>query len=231
MGATNDGGDSEKPTVDAEQLAWDTVNWEEVELANFRGLPWDELIDRLIRHALPIMRSAMSSGKIFTWCRERNAMIRLSRPDPWLPQDQEDLAFRSVSTAVQHFVKAAREGRGWSPAGGATMSSFFLGLCISAFPNEFRTLLREQKKRHHTELSEDTAIPSVPGPEEAVAAADEMNRLLDGIAPEQRRALLAKANGFSHAEIATQMNLTPRAVEGLIYRGRQQLSAFGEADK
>jgi hypothetical protein len=79
MGATNDGGDSEKRTADPEQLAWETRMWEVVRQANFRGRLWDRLLDELIRYAIPRMRSAMGSGKIFTWCRDRNPM-RLFHP-------------------------------------------------------------------------------------------------------------------------------------------------------
>lgn len=56
---------------DHARLAWDAKMWDAVSAVGFDGPIYDRFVDELIRAALPPLRGAVCSDKIFTWCRER----------------------------------------------------------------------------------------------------------------------------------------------------------------
>jgi len=135
--------------ADLVQLAWDQKAWEAVSAAGFSGPLYDRLVDRMIRYALPRIRAVIRCQQIFIWCHERNHKIKLSAPSRWTDADQEDLAVRSVAKAAERFDRTAGTRRGWSPSGGATLATFFTGMCIDEFPNQFRSWCGAQKKLQH----------------------------------------------------------------------------------
>jgi DNA-directed RNA polymerase specialized sigma24 family protein len=214
-------------------LAADAKAWETVAAARFAGPLYDKLVDRTIRHALPIMRRALASGAIFRWCADRNSQIKLWAPHDWCESDQNEVALETVAAAAFRFHAAALAGNGWSGQGGATLSTYFLGLCIDAFPNQFRAWLRaRQQARRQTEVVGDPAaqVASPPGhdPPTAVEVSDELRHRLGRLPLDQREAVLLQAVGYTVREIAVRTNSTVKAVEGRIYRGRQRLKRDSE---
>jgi Sigma-70, region 4 len=209
-------------------LAADAKVWEAVVAAGFTGRLYDKLVDRVIRHALPIMRRALTSGVIFRWCTNRNPRIKLWAPQDWCDVDRNEVALEAVAAAAFRFHTAASAGNGWSPQGGATLSTYFLGLCIDEFPNRFRAWIRaRQRAQRQTEVAAGLAAPvtSLPGPDPqtAVEASDELRHRLGRLPPDQREAVLLQAVGYTVGEIADRTNSTVKAVEGRIYRGRRRL--------
>jgi hypothetical protein len=216
-------------------LAADAKVWEAAAVARFAGPLYDRLIDRAIRHALPIMRRALASGAIFRWCSDRNSQIRLWAPDDWSDCDRNEVALEAVAAAAARFHAAALAGIGWSSQGGATLGTYFLGLCIDEFPNRFRAWIRaRQRARRQTDAAWDPSVqvtsPAGPDPLAAVQARDELHYRLGRLPPDQREAVLLQAAGYTLKEIAERMSSTVKAVEGRIYRGRQRLKLDGSEE-
>ncbi|GIE91570.1 hypothetical protein [Actinoplanes regularis] len=104
------------------------------------------------------------------------------------------------------------------------MSIFFLRICIGESPNQFRALLRDQEGHQSVELTAETVVPSGPGPGEAIVAFDEAKRALDGLAPPQRKALLARGNA---AEVRTQAAMWTFAAHIGLMRFWEVLVGYG----
>jgi RNA polymerase sigma-70 factor (ECF subfamily) len=231
MGRTrkSPGGGQADQGADPVQLAWDRKIWEAVAAANFSGPLYDRLIDQMIRYSLPKMRAVIRSGRIFVLCYQRNGQIKLSAPSRWTGHDHEDLALKAVAEAARRFQRTARTGQGWSPSGGASLATFFMGMCIDEFPNQFHAWLDTRKRlEHETPVSEPIQLAG-PAPDDAELARETLREALRPLTPAQQKAIYLQAQGYSHKEIATMISLTPRAVEGLIHRGRQRLNPPGEA--
>ncbi len=87
------------------------------------------------------------------------------------------------------------------------------------------------RQRHPQESLDQEESPGVPDtgatPLEALEERDLIRRLeelLEALPENQRRALILKRFGdLSYQEIATEMGLSPQAVDGLLKRGRQFL--------
>lgn len=215
--------------VDPIELDWDAKALRAVADDGFTGPLYDKLIDRLIRYALPVMRGLVRSGRIFAECYRRNNHIKIFRPVSWAEQDQEDLALQAVAAAVRRFHYRTTSGRGWRRDGGATLATYFAGMCIDEFPNQFRAWLDKHKKRIERELplefrSVDDRYQNegVFQPEDAVIAREAAEHSLRPLTPMQRRAVVMDGLGFTRKEIAHNMGLSVRAVEGLVRRGRER---------
>jgi DNA-directed RNA polymerase specialized sigma24 family protein len=218
-------------SADPIRLAWDTKAWEAVAADRFSGLRYDRLIDQLIRYALPRMEAVIGSGRIFSLCNGRNAQIRLWSPQDWttLHRDHEEMANSAVAMALKRFHRSAEEGHGWSPTGGATLATYFMGMCIDEFPNQFRAWLSTNRKRALEALVREPIPSSCPALDGAEVAREEMRQLLSLLKPPQRTAIYLQAQGYNQKEIGEWMGRSVRAVEGLIRRGRRQLEDLREA--
>jgi DNA-directed RNA polymerase specialized sigma24 family protein len=206
------------------QLATDAKVWDSVASAGFCGPLYDRLVDRLGRYAMGTVLGAAKSGRLFGQCRQRTG-LDLCRPCTWTPEDQEEVASATVASALRRFDKLARTGSGWSPERGATLATYFYGLCLDAFPNEFRAWLRYIKRGGCVELSETGEIARPRGGDlaDAMAARLDLRRDLSTLPDEQRHALLLQFEGYSAHEIGVRLGRTSRSVEGLIYRARERL--------
>ena len=221
-------GSENRHKADPVLLAADVKAWEVAATAGFSGPVYDHLIDRIIRHALPIMRRGLASGVIFRWCVDRNSQVKLWAPHDWCVGDRKELALDVVAEATLRFHNAALTGIGWLPHGGATLSSYFLGLCIDEFPNQFRLWLRARQRaqREANALEDPAAQINVPGTRDPLAAveiSEEFRRRLGRLPHDQCEAIVLQALGYTLEEIADRTGSTPKAVEGRIYRGRKRL--------
>jgi len=133
-----------------------------------------------------------------------------------------------VAKAAERFDRTAGTRRGWSPSGGATLATFFTGMCIDEFPNQFRSWCGARKKlQREVPVSEPIQLIG-PAPEDALLAREALTEAFQSLTHNQQTALYLQAQCYNHKEIATEMGLTERAVEGLVRRGRHQLNASGE---
>ncbi|GAA2536844.1 RNA polymerase sigma factor [Pseudonocardia hydrocarbonoxydans] len=138
-------------------------------------------------------------------------------------------------TLVAHAIVAFRDraliGRGWDWKGGASLKTYFIGACVYQFPNAFRRWRTEDETwnqlrrldpsddalldQHHHDDTEHLALVRL----EAITA-------FDAIPDDRtRRAMLLQSRGYTYPEIAELLDITVKAVEGLLSRHRKRVTA------
>jgi RNA polymerase sigma-70 factor (ECF subfamily) len=135
--------------------------------------------------------------------------------------DAEDLA-------QEAFLRAYRSLRSFR--GTSTFKTWLYQIAT----NVFRTWL--EKKRHHAGLSAVSLDAPLPGSEDRLDPAgevdpegrhvdrDALDRALAALPEDQRAAVLLRdVEGFEYREIAEQLNVPLGTVESRIFRGRQRL--------
>src|SRR5262249_26029194 len=142
----------------------------------------------------------------------------------WTAEDLEDLVQETVAAAARKFQSNGREGRGWQPHGGASLTSYFITGCLFAFVSTYKRHRRD-RDRDRTVTQADTRSPARPDQESDIAdriagnidAAESLARLIPD--PRLRLVMDLYSQEYSTAEISEVLadDTTPKAVEGMIY--------------
>ncbi|SDP96853.1 DNA-directed RNA polymerase specialized sigma subunit, sigma24 family [Actinopolyspora xinjiangensis] len=179
----------------------------------------------VVDYTLRIMTSWIVTGVVFARVRQMTAARLPWTPELAAPDAAEELAGITVAVALRHLESSTNS---WSPQGGGSFHTYFLGQCLLRFPNEYRRWLREHRagSAPATEaLDEAVDVPDprpLHDPEQVVLSRSDLASALPGTAgARDRRALLLHANGHSHAAIAVELGTSPKAVEMLLYRLRR----------
>ncbi|MEU3771547.1 hypothetical protein AB0E55_41325 [Amycolatopsis keratiniphila] len=199
---------------------------------NFEGQEYDLFRAELASYALPVLRSWIRAKTIFDLCR------RINRPLEATDQVREHLACdiddrvavasETIALALRLFHRYALAGGGWSPEGGASLKTYFVGACIRCFPTAFRRWVTEHD-RHHRQQSET-------GAEARYLAVGQLDDPADNVISEQTvldclarmdsvtRELAARVVFLdeTHEEAGRPHGLSGRAVEGRFYRYRTE---------
>jgi len=138
------------------------------------------------------------------------------------------LALETVAEALTFFRRYVLLGRRWSFDGGASLTTYFVGSCLFAFPNVFRRWQGEQRRwRQATAVEmlncpEGRILANQPGtdPADLVAGRDAVVSELSAMPPETGAAAALVLDGATFAEAADQLSTTERGIEGRLYRYR-----------
>jgi len=129
----------------------------------FAGPGFDRFRDELARYAVSVLSGWMYSGYVFQLAARRGLVLRPSageldelHRDPSLRQE---LAVMVVAVALPDFREHALVGGGWRPDGGASLTTYFLGACLTVFPNEFR---KYRTQRQRWQAQDDSSQKTVP---------------------------------------------------------------------
>ncbi|GAA0939755.1 hypothetical protein [Virgisporangium aurantiacum] len=182
----------------------------------------------LIAYGIPVLQSWMYSGHIFKLTAGRGYPLAPT-PDELeeLSNDlqvREELANMTVALALPRFREALLRG-GWRVDGGASLTSYFMGTCLSVFPNEFRShrAARTRWRRAHR-LEATYLAPAAgcdPGPDVVVPGTLEICDNLAHLDHLTAAVVALRLDGHSHGETAELLDLpSARVVEGILYRWR-----------
>ncbi|MEV0322984.1 RNA polymerase sigma factor [Streptomyces sp. NPDC050658] len=190
---------------------------------------WDRLNDTLARYGYSVLRAWIGDGTVFSRI-DALLHIRLA-PSMDLRDDPDaaaELAGLTVAVAIPAFRDQLEHGSSWDPRRGASLRTYFIGQCLMRFPNEYRRWLREHRAGAcltpaavHTP---DLPDPH-PGPDQAVALHLDALSVLAKAPVRTRTALAHVAVGYSHREVASRLNTTPKSVEMLLRRHRKRTPA------
>lgn len=215
----------------AEPRDGDAALYARLVAVGFTGPDYDTVADALARYAYPILRAWLTGGQIVQECARKGVpgIRRLAAGEVRLgPHDTEDLLQDTLLAGLRRFARAGQAGRGWSPHGGAALTTYFLGGCVFAFGDVYRSW--ERRHQHDgPPLDPDTARSHLPVDTETDPANLAVLRetLEESLPPpgRARTAVLLSAAGYTHAEIARILadGTTERAVEGLIHRHRKAM--------
>lgn len=231
-GDFSDGPAGRPPDQDDHQskLLRDQKLYEALAAQGFNGSGYDKFANTIARHGLRIMTGWIRSGVIFDQVRQRNSALTSLHPHAtWSSEDQNDIAVDTVAGALRRFRRHALiEGR-WSVDGGATLETYFIGMCIAEFPNAFRGWRRrhareiEHSESPHEGPTREVFAAPVPGPEDEVIAVDELARRIAELPKRQGIAVKLEAEGFTKSEIARILKVSDQAAAALLQRGRHGL--------
>jgi DNA-directed RNA polymerase specialized sigma24 family protein len=148
-------------------------------------------------------------------------------------EERDGLALDIISHAVEDFHEHAILKRRWSPTGGAALRTWFIGTCALNFPRAYRQWSRNRAERlDRITNRHDINLDRVGGeiarraadPAASVIVRTDLRELIDQAQPMTKVILGLLLQGLTQAEIATELGLTVRAIEGRLYRFRTRIA-------
>ncbi len=193
----------------------------ELASADFRGPGWDRYAWELACYGYAVMMAWLETGAMFSQCAAKGCNLG-SPPSEWTIDDRAGLANETVALAVNNFRQRALIGGKWTPHGGATLKTYFIGACIFAFPNVYRKWLHGRAALPQLTSFEydDIDMSSPPqDPGEMAVTRLHVQEAFNNI-PDHRTkcAVLLQEMGYTYTEIGEILHISPRAVDGIIRR-------------
>jgi len=216
-----------------ERLACDQQVVAALRLDDFEGPAWEEFTETLVAYAYQYLSAWIRSGLIVARCRDLGIWLPTGFLVPLQEEDVKQLTEEVLADAVVGFQELLRQG-GWSAAGGATLSTYFVGQCITRFPNLYRAWLEHRRPASWPSLSdldEDTARVAYTehqiDPAEAAIAAVELQRVARQLDERTLHAVVLQKMGYSVAEVAELLGERPKAIEMALYHHRRRMREGG----
>lgn len=205
-------------------------------LRGFEGPAWDRLSEQLAAYGLSVVRVWIENGEIFRICRKKLGFGPPAIDRHLVSEDDAtELALETVARALRAFRKVLQQD-GWSPEGGASLRTFFIGQCLMQFGNVYRRWTKEHDEQ-------------LPAPWRLVTALDDEHPVLDlsehrdleeivmdrlyaelllGLMSKRERLVLTLlSDGWSYRAIGEVLGVTTKAVENVVYRVRQRMHRQG----
>lgn len=218
---------AETPLAAAERLAADQEQVRVLIAAGFKGPQYERFRDELWTYAMRVIRNFLRTGRISELCAARNVPIHMSeharRALHTSPETRDEFAVDTISWSIEYFRDEVLAKSKWRPGpGAASLRSFFIGACAFGF----QRVLRDWQARHQEVLTDEGQMPDLLqapdlDPAERAALTDTLRRIMDTAKPEVRHICRLILQDFSYAEIADQIGISERAVEGHMYRLRK----------
>jgi RNA polymerase sigma-70 factor (ECF subfamily) len=171
------------------------------------------------------------AGRLIALARTRLSAKLAGRVDP------EDI----VQSAYRSFFAGARSG-GYDLQHGGDLWGLLVAITLHKLQDQVRhhTSHKRSVNSERTFGSEDSLLgiqasllAPGPSPVEALALVEQLERVMSGLEPLQRRMLELRLQGFNLEEIAADTRLSRRTVRRVLERIKQQLergdAASGEA--
>lgn len=216
-----------------EQLAADARLVQALREKGFAGPHYEGFADNLRRYGWPVLMSWNISGEIFHQCRLIGRPIKTKLIVPsWDRQDCIDVANETIAAGLALFRSQALVEQRWQPHLGASLTTYFIGACLRAFPPVYTAWSRVRRDELRTRTTEDEeltrridlATPYSRDPCDAAVLQQEMQRVMAEIDdPDLREVVVWLAAGFSQSEAAAMVGLTRKSLERKLSRLRAKL--------
>jgi RNA polymerase sigma factor (sigma-70 family) len=223
-----------------DRLDRDQHRLDELAVAGFVGVAYDRFRDDLWIYAMPVLKSGIRSGRIFTWCRDQGVAINPTADERRVLHasiaDRDELALETIAQALDYFRTEVLLKKRWSAAGGAGISTFFIGSCKFQFRTVYRRWSRERADRlaplgyGHTdeEIANELTTGLADDPERSAITRDTLARVAAKSSPEARMIFSLILKDLTYAEIAQELGISSRAVEGHMHRLRLKVWRMAE---
>lgn len=213
------------------QIAEDQVAVERLRQTGFQGPGYESFAHRLVTRGYRVMNVWTVNRKIFGECRKR--MIFLAAIDEWTEDDRASLVQDTLATGYRRFHEHALCAGGWSPEGGASLGTYFVGDLVYAFADEYRPWYNAEIARRIAQRELVPEMGAVLGDraQRVGALALDRDAVRAGLAhlaridPRLPKIIALDVEGYTYNEIAELLGdgTSPRAIEGIIYRHRRRL--------
>lgn len=204
---------------------------------NAEGVVWENVVEELAAYASQVLDPWIRSGAIYIQLsRKFIGMPAWSAGRQRLVDDQtcrEDVIAHTIIRALEKLRRGLREGTGWDPRKGLALNSYFINGCLTEFVCVFEKE-RQWWNTHQGAADYDEAIELigfsasvlwgsrvVADPADIVTNRIVLLEHLAGLTADDRTALWAHLNGYSHAEIAHLLHVTSKAIERRLHRLRK----------
>lgn len=227
----------DQPRRAAESLARREMDREKLNslaLTGFAGPDYEIFAGELAAYGYPIILAWLRRGTIWKHCADRGRWLSPTDADretlATVFEVRLELALETVAEALKFFTDRVLRAGYWSHEGGATLTTFFVGACLLAFPNVFRRWQGAERRWHGAlaagtlNCPEGRTLADLPGMDPAdivVGRAAAMSEL-DSMPAGTRAAAALVMDGMSFAEAGDFLGTTDRAIEGRLYRYRQR---------
>jgi len=192
----------------------------------FTGPEYATFAGEFAAYGMSICRAWLTSGIIFSFCARRGRSIGRP-PNRWSADDRHELALETVAVALKEFRERALVQRQWSPDGGASLKTYFIGTCLFVFPNVFRTWQRGEDRWSQVDLGEpllDREGSPHDDPASVVPLRVDVTAELRNLDPRTAAVIVLTAERYTQQEIAEVLGTSIRAVEGILNRHRHRLA-------
>lgn len=219
--------------AEADRRSADKQLIEHLATGGFAGPSYDRFASELAKYAVAVLCGWMHSGYVFRLMARRGFPLGPSERElDELHRDadvRQELAVIVVAVALRRFRERALAGGGWKPDRGASLTTYFVGTCLTVFPGEFRRYRAESRRWRAQDAADarDSAWQFDAATDPADVVLGEM-RVRDDLArmDGRTRGIVAlRMDGYRQEEIAEMLGEhSVRAVEGVLYRWRARES-------
>jgi DNA-directed RNA polymerase specialized sigma24 family protein len=142
---------------------------------------------------------------------------------------------------VDFFREKVLRAGAWDPTRGATIKTYFMGACLFQFPNVYQSWQAECRRWDSLPVVsiDDLDIPEllyqVPGTDDTenrVIARDQLQRVMAELRdkyPDLHQIVEMWMDGYTDAQAAGLLGVTPRTIEGKWHRFRRSYRRSGSA--
>jgi hypothetical protein len=224
-------------------------------LARFEGPAFEVFAGELAAYGYPVILAWLRRGTIWQYCAERGRPLYPTDAEREILEGQFDerleLALETVAQGLKFFRERVLLAGKWSFDGGATLTTYFIGACLLAFPNEFRRWHAERRRWNLAVTAavltspEGRTVADLPGggpvsacdmvsgrgsgpcsdPADVAAARSVVLGELRSLPHVIRDAAALVIDGMGFAEAGAALGTTDRGIEGRLYRYRKGKSA------
>jgi hypothetical protein len=206
---------------------------EELRAQGFTGPKYEILKTELVLYVMPVLRCWIRLGRIYRECRAAGRPIKVADHErAHLAKDFDERLSLAGLVAAKGLVllhDRAFLGGQWTPEGGASLRTFYVGACVLAFPGVFRAWQRQEERRRRDEPVDDVRENDRPlfhrmaaDPAEAIANEQFLIGKVDQL-PERIRPIAARllVTDETLKDIGNAVGLNDRQVEGRLKRFRE----------
>ncbi|MGX7826101.1 hypothetical protein ACTG9Q_13520 [Actinokineospora sp. 24-640] len=201
----------------------------------------------LTSYGLPVMNALLRRGQIFQLTAARGRPVNC--PDSAREHlagfagrdDRHELSLETVAAALKSFHKRTLVPGNWTPEGGASLNTYFVGACVLEFANIFRAWLAKEFMPRRDLLGTDTPLTEflADKPLDITAHRDPADIAVDIMQfdealnaakdPKLRKALATLVlTGEGYTAIAEQVGMSTDALKMAISRFRKKMRALQE---
>jgi DNA-directed RNA polymerase specialized sigma24 family protein len=225
------------PLDDEERWRRQLVLYERARADGFEG-PWFQAwATTVVEYAEGVLDGWIVSELI--WVRVRWPVKRTSTEQRLLEADQQtrmELINDVALAALENWIEAEQNDKGWNPGGGASLNSWFVTGCLYTFPNEFGKWQTKQRWRREEHVAADLGAEvsdieaelvsehrrsrkMFPSPESRAVLTEQLELALAMLDNDEERAIVKlKALGYPIKEIAEVVGKPPAEIKNFLKR-------------
>lgn len=206
---------------------------------NFSGANYAEFVTVLVSYGFGVIGGWVRRGVLLNECRKKRIQ-GLPADGTLFTEDldagqRDELVADIVAEAVIDFTEKSMRGRRWTPAGRASMKTYFIGGCLFSSVRPLQLLAQkideDRSRAEHEQnvakhyLNSDEPVDLSLG---SADLADEVvlklhaEQLAQQLPPNDQLIIGMKSEGYTYKDIARRIGSTPKGVESRMKRIRRE---------